>query len=111
MPQATKECRVCGKTYTACNTNRHFDGSFHWREVACSPDCGKVYLQRIMESRGEKAAEPAQATQVAQATKVAQTAEPEQPAGPKRSARRSRKSSFFAARDEAEDGKDSTEKE
>lgn len=105
MPQATKECRVCGKTYTACNTNRHFDGSFHWREVACSPDCGKVYLQRIMESRGEKAAEPAQATQ------VAQTAEPEQSAEPKRSARRSRKSSFFAARDEAEDGKDSTEKE
>lgn len=54
MPQATKECRVCGKVYTACNTTRHFDGSFHWREVACSPECGEEYLRRIMSSREEK---------------------------------------------------------
>ena len=53
MPQATKECRVCGKVYTACNTTRHFDGSFHWREVACSPECGEEYLRRIMDSREE----------------------------------------------------------
>lgn len=51
MPRATKECRVCGKTYTACNTNRHFDGSFHWREVACSPECGQEYLRQVIASR------------------------------------------------------------
>lgn len=58
MPKATKECRVCGKTYVACNTNRHFDGSFHWREVACSPECGQEYLRRVTESRMEPQTEP-----------------------------------------------------
>ena len=62
MPQATRECRVCGKVYTACNTNRHFDGSFHWREVACSPECGQEYLKRVMESREEKTEEPKKET-------------------------------------------------
>lgn len=58
MPKATRECRVCGKTYAACNTNRHFDGSFHWREVACSPECGQEYLRRVTESRMEPQTEP-----------------------------------------------------
>lgn len=58
MPKATKECRVCGKTYVACNTNRHFDGSFHWREVACSPECGQEYLRKVTESRMEPQIEP-----------------------------------------------------
>lgn len=58
MPKATKECRVCGKTYVACNTNRHFDGSFHWREVACSPECGQEYLKRVTASRMEPQTEP-----------------------------------------------------
>lgn len=58
MPKATKECRVCGKTYVACNTNRHFDGSFHWREVACSPECGQEYLKRVTASRIGQQDEP-----------------------------------------------------
>ena len=57
MPQATRVCRVCGKTYTACNTNRHFDGAFHWREVACSPECGHAYLKKITDARDEKPVE------------------------------------------------------
>ena len=27
-------------------------GVFRWQEVACSPECGAIYLQKINESRG-----------------------------------------------------------
>ena len=52
MPTAKKICRVCGKSYEACRTTTQKTGVFLWREVACSPDCGAVYLQRINEGRG-----------------------------------------------------------
>lgn len=51
MATAIKKCRVCGKTYEACHTMRQPVGSFRWQEVACSPECGSVYLSRIMSSR------------------------------------------------------------
>lgn len=51
MPKATKKCRVCGKEYTCCDTTRHTDGLFHWREVACSPECGQKYLEMVLEAR------------------------------------------------------------
>lgn len=57
MPRGTKVCRVCGKTYTECNVTRHFDGNFHWREVSCSPECGEIYLQKVIEARAEKPSE------------------------------------------------------
>ncbi len=44
-------CRVCGKEYEPCRTAIRAPGVFHWQEVACSPECGEVYLRRIMESR------------------------------------------------------------
>ena len=47
-----KQCRVCGKEYESCRTHASRNGVFRWREVACSPECGSVYLQRIQESRG-----------------------------------------------------------
>lgn len=99
---------MCGKTYTACNTNRHFDGSFHWREVACSPDCGKIYLQRVMASRGEATAQTEPEQPKAEPEKPAETAEVPETTKPRRAARRS---SFFAAARDEEDGKDSAEKE
>lgn len=46
------KCRVCGKEYKPCRSAKLRDGVFRWREVACSPDCGAIYLQRIRESRG-----------------------------------------------------------
>jgi len=46
-----RNCRVCGKPYTPCK-NPRFDGAFNWKEVACSPECGEIYLQQILESRG-----------------------------------------------------------
>ena len=58
MATAIKRCRVCGKAYEACRTIRNIAGVFHWQEVACSPECGSIYLARIEESRkGIKSAE------------------------------------------------------
>lgn len=51
MPKQTKICRVCGATYEACNSARSGSNAFNWREVACSPECGMVYLDRITASR------------------------------------------------------------
>ena len=52
MAAVSKECRVCGKMYKACRAANVPDGVFRWQDVACSPECGSVYLQRVMESRG-----------------------------------------------------------
>ena len=46
-----KQCRVCGGDYEPCRTHAPQNGVFRWREVACSPECGAIYLQRIQESR------------------------------------------------------------
>lgn len=54
MAKALKVCRVCGKEYEACRTAAT---SFRWQEVACSPECGQIYLKKIEESR--RAKEPA----------------------------------------------------
>ena len=58
MATAIKKCRVCGKEYEACHTLRHPSGSFRWQEVACSPECGSVYLSRIMSSRNNTISSP-----------------------------------------------------
>lgn len=47
-----KKCRVCGKEYEACRNTKVQPGVYRWREVACSPECGDIYLQRVLESRG-----------------------------------------------------------
>lgn len=47
-----KQCRVCGKDYEPCHSTKLQPGVFRWREVACSPECGAIYLQRVNESRG-----------------------------------------------------------
>ena len=51
MPKQIKTCRVCGATYEACNSARSGSNAFNWREVACSPECGMVYLDEITASR------------------------------------------------------------
>lgn len=53
MPLATKKCRVCGKEYEACHTNKSSTASFRWQDVACSPECGAIYLAQIRASREE----------------------------------------------------------
>lgn len=54
MANGTKICRVCGKEYQACTTNRLTPGVFRWKDVACTPECGQEYFRRIMESRNVK---------------------------------------------------------
>lgn len=51
VQKATKICRICGKEYPACQSIRRGDGIFHYREVACSPECGKEYLRRVIDDR------------------------------------------------------------
>ena len=52
MATAKKRCRVCGKEYEACRSAKREVGVFRWQEVACSPECGAIYLRKIEESRG-----------------------------------------------------------
>lgn len=54
MPKQTKICRVCGKKYEACRSIKTGDSVFNWREVACSPECGKIYLQQVIASRSAR---------------------------------------------------------
>ena len=49
MAAVTKICRVCGKEYKACMAKA--TGAFRWQEVACSPECGAEYFERIRLSR------------------------------------------------------------
>lgn len=51
MVSAIKVCRVCGKEYESCRSANRNAGVFRWQEVACSPECGAIYLDRINESR------------------------------------------------------------
>lgn len=46
-----KPCRVCGKMYTPCPDCENDKSIFHWRTVACSYECGKIYFERVMETR------------------------------------------------------------
>lgn len=58
MPKVMKTCRVCGRSYEACRTVNNALGVFRWQDVACSPECGSVYLQKLNESRGIQTEEP-----------------------------------------------------
>ena len=49
-----KECRVCGKLFVPCSTCENDNTAFHWRSVACSQECGKEYLRRVLEARQPK---------------------------------------------------------
>lgn len=57
MPKATKICKVCGKEYEYCHTERRVAGIFRWQDVACSPECGSIYLAKIRASRAEASAD------------------------------------------------------
>jgi len=64
MPKVIKTCRVCGKEYEACRVDRHaINVTFRWQDVACSPECGAIYMAQVNEARGitpvvEKEPEP-----------------------------------------------------
>ena len=56
MPKYKSVCRVCGKPYEACSS-KQIGTSYRWQEVSCSPECGMIYLEQIMQSRNPKLVE------------------------------------------------------
>lgn len=54
MATAILKCRICGKEYEACRSAKHVNGVFRWKDVACSPEHGAIYLARIRASRAVK---------------------------------------------------------
>lgn len=55
--KVTTCCRVCGKEYTPCKSAKYDPKVFNWKEVACSAECGSIYLQRVLASRAPAPAE------------------------------------------------------
>ena len=53
MATGTRKCKVCGKVYKYCK-NYHDTGVFRYKDVACSPECGAIYFERIQASRCEE---------------------------------------------------------
>lgn len=60
-------CRVCGKEYTACRNVRKLPGVFRWQEMCCSPECGDIYLARVIASREPVVEKTAKRTKKAKA--------------------------------------------
>lgn len=56
MATGVRICKVCGKEYEYCHTNRRVAGVFRWQDVACSPEHGSIYFARVRESRSGGAA-------------------------------------------------------
>lgn len=50
MATATKKCKICGKEYEYCRTNRPSD-IFRWQDVACCIEHGQQYFEKILKSR------------------------------------------------------------
>lgn len=55
MNKAFKTCKVCGKQYEYCHTQRKDGEMFRWQDVACCPEHGAQYFTLIDRVRnGEK---------------------------------------------------------
>ena len=54
MRKSVHICKICGVEYPYCRTNRE-DNAFRWQDVACCPEHGAEYLDRIMKSREAEA--------------------------------------------------------
>lgn len=54
--QGTRKCKVCGKEYPYCKTNRPV-GISRWQDIACSLEHAAIYFSQIESSRtGENVA-------------------------------------------------------
>lgn len=72
-------CRVCGKEYAACLNVKTAPGVFRWQEMCCSPECGDVYLSRVIASRTPKTEEPVTASRTNAKRSRKKTAEKQEP--------------------------------
>lgn len=59
MATGKKVCKICGREYECCQTNRRVEGVFRWQDVACCVEHGQEYLDQILKSRTETAPAPA----------------------------------------------------
>lgn len=55
MAKVIKQCRVCGKDYEYCHTFKRTT-LFRWQDVACSPECGNIYFERVLAARSGQVA-------------------------------------------------------
>lgn len=55
MPQGVRICKVCGREYPYCKTNRPV-GISRWQDVCCSPEHAAIYFAKIAESRAQSTA-------------------------------------------------------
>lgn len=53
MAKGFRKCKVCGKEYEYCWTERP-STVFRWQDVACCEEHGAIYLKRVMDARSEK---------------------------------------------------------
>ena len=54
MAKVQKPCKTCGKMFTPCADCERDKTMFHWRTVACSLECAKVYFAKVEEARKPK---------------------------------------------------------
>jgi len=52
MPKGTRICKICGREYPYCKTNRPAD-IFRWQDVGCCVEHAAIYFERIAESRSQ----------------------------------------------------------
>lgn len=48
-------CKGCGKMFTPCADCVNDKSAFHWRAIACSPECAKKYFKAVEEARSKSA--------------------------------------------------------
>ena len=51
MAKVQKPCKICGKMFTPCADCERDKTMFHWRTVACSLECAKVYFAKVEAAR------------------------------------------------------------
>ena len=59
MPTGTRICKICGKEYPYCKTERPAQ-LYRWQEVACCPQHAAQYFEAVAISRGELPAKQAE---------------------------------------------------
>lgn len=74
MARGRRKCKICGKEYEYCKTERG-DGVFRWQDVACCPEHAKEYFAQIAASRGEVTADSASDDVITSPAAVADVAE------------------------------------
>lgn len=53
MARIKRICKNCGAEYICCNRTSENDGMFHWKDVACSLECGLKYVAEVEAERAK----------------------------------------------------------